>query len=284
MWTLEKPELQKAFDDIKAVIAASKGKLIADDEPKIRMIYQTYDDNHGFISKGDNYSLCGKQRKTLEGLYNKTYSVNGKAGDLYFLREELFDAVSECPMCGTCSPHQLDHQMPKSEYESLAVCRLNLVPLCGVCNNKKRKKNSLNFVHPYYAQFPKNVVFLIAKIDVDVLTSRVSWQYDIDGSGIKNVRLLEQINNQVSVVELFKRLNKETNSWLSDIFYGKQFQTDEELKHLLLEECIKNKDLRGMNHWRTALMSALYNKREFTYQVANKFAGQIRPLNGNRNT
>jgi len=279
MWTLTKPDLQKAFDDIKTVIAASNGKLVAEDEPIIRMIYQTYDDNGGTIGKSDNYKLCGKQRRALYNLYNETGKVNRKPGKLYYIRRELMEDVGECPMCGICPPYQLDHQMPRSVYDSISVFRNNLVPICGICNNKKRTKESDSFVHPYYACFPKDVVFLIAKVDVDATTLRVIWKFGIDGSGINNSHLLEQINNQVSVIELFDRLRKASNTYLSEILYGRCFRKDNTLKKFLQQEYNKSLSLNSLNHWRTALLSSLCNNDAFNHHVANRFVNNIRPVN-----
>ena len=279
MWTLKKPDIKEAFNDIKAVIAASGGMLVAGDEPRIRRIYQAYDDNGGTISKALNNSMCVKQRKSLQSLYSLTYPKNGRPDKLYFIRKGLFGMVDECPMCGMHSPQQLDHQMPKSDYETLAVFRHNLVPVCSTCNNKKRKKNASDFVHPYYAVFPKDVAFLVARVDVDSDNCRVSWVFDIEGEGLKNEKLLEQINNQVTVIELFDRLSKASNNYLSEILYRQFFYNDEQLKYFLRWEYDKNLDLYKLNHWRTALISALLQKESFNYQVANHFVKNIRPVN-----
>ena len=279
MWILKKPDLQKAFNDIKAIIAASNGKLVAGDEPIIRMIYQTYDNNGGTINKSDNYKLCGKQRKALYNLYKETSQVNRKPGKLNYIRRDLMENVDECPMCGTCPPQQLDHQMSRSVYDSISVFRHNLVPICGICNNKKRKKEGTNFVHPYYSRFPKDVVFLVAKVEVDVETLRVVWRFEIDSSGINDDQLLERINNQVSVIELFDRLRKASNTYLSEKLYGRCFKDDEVLKEFLRLEYQKSSKLYGLNHWRTALLFSLYNNSAFNYEVANKFVECIQPVN-----
>ena len=283
MWTLEKPDLHDAFEDIKAIIAASKGELIDDDEPHIRMVYQNYDDNKGFISKAVNNTLCKKQRKVLHELYSETGIKNKKLGRLYYIREELFDKVDQCPMCGMAPPQQLDHQLAQANYESVAVLRLNLVPVCGVCNNKKRAKSPYDFVHPYYAEFPENVVFLIAKVRVDVDNLLVSWSFDIDGTEFHDDELLRKVNNQVSVIELFKRLQKQSNCFLSEMLYGTKFLSDDQLKDFLQREYEKSKELFGLNHWRTALLSALYQEPRFSYRVVNNFISQIKPVNGSRN-
>lgn len=283
MWILRKPDLERAMSDIKAVIKASNGALQNGDEPQIRIVYQSYDDNGGTISKAVNTRLSEDQRNTLKSLYSKTYSTKQGEGELYFIRKELMDVVQECPMCGIKPPSQLDHQMAESSFASVAVCRLNLVPTCGVCNNKKRAKTALDFVHPYYAKFPRDVVFLIAKVTVDVVQMTVSWHFEIDGNGLSDEDLLARINNQVSVIELFDRLSKASNSYLSDLLYGKNMNTDEEIRTFLNSEYIKDRDLYGLNHWRTALVSALYTCREFTPRVLQRFVSQIKPLNGGYN-
>lgn len=284
MWTLEKPDLEDAINDIKAIIAASKGELVDGDKARIKMIYQIYDKNNGNISKATNNILCPKQRKSLHNLYNETGIINKKPGKLYYIRKELFDKVSECPMCGMCPPQQLDHQMPQSEYESIAVLRLNLVPICSICNNKKRKKEAQDFVHPYYAIFPEDVIFLIANVHVDPRTLMISWSFDIDGTSINDDNLLHKVNNQISVIELFERLQKASNSYLSEMLYATYFESDEELHCYVEKEYQKSKALYGLNHWRTALLSALCHSPMFTYKAVNEFVINIKPINGGRNT
>lgn len=283
MWTLKKPDIEDAINDIKAVIQASKGALLESDESNIRFVYQNYDENNGSISREVNNYLCQKQRNALKKLYDATYTTKRRKGPLYFIRKELMDAVRECPMCGITQPSQLDHQLPKSSFESLSVCRLNLVPTCGVCNNKKRAKSAKDFIHPYYAKFPHNVIFLIAKVEIDTKTLAVSWHFEIDGSNIEDSTLLAKINNQVSVIELFDRLSKASNTYLSDLLYGVHLDSEAEIRSFLEREYSKVKYLFGLNHWRTSLISALRMCDEFTPQVLQKFVSQIEPVNGGCN-
>lgn len=283
MWTLKKPDLERAMSDIKAVIKASNGALLDSDEPHIRMVYQAYDNNNGTISKAVNDHLCQKQRNALKKMYSATYNTKPSQMPLYFIRKELMDAVQECPMCGMASPSQLDHQLPKSSFEALSVCRLNLVPTCGVCNNKKRARSAKGFIHPYYAKFPNGVIFLIAKVDVDMKELAVSWHFEIDGSNIGDSVLLDKINNQVSVIELFDRLSKASNTYLSDLLYGVHLDTEAEIRYFFKIEYEKNEKLYGLNHWRTALVSALYNCKNFSPQVLQRFVSQIKPVNGGCN-
>ena len=56
--------------------------------------------------------------------------------------------------------------MPKADYKSLALCRLNLVPMCYECNNTKSNQPYREFIHAYYTELPANVDFLIADIGV----------------------------------------------------------------------------------------------------------------------
>ncbi|MFD6478995.1 HNH endonuclease [Streptomyces anulatus] len=83
-----------------------------------------------------------------EGLVSR---VDGRA---------LYDALKaaavfgKCPLCGIGEVAALDHHAPKQRFPLLAVTPLNLVPACGICN--QRKGNTLPPVegpedyHPYF--------------------------------------------------------------------------------------------------------------------------------------
>ncbi|MFS0574988.1 HNH endonuclease [Sporosarcina sp. 179-K 3D1 HS] len=59
-----------------------------------------------------------------------------------------------CPICGQRKVSTLDHVLPKSEYPSLVVAPINLIPACHECNKLKSSKiakSSLEeTLHPYF--------------------------------------------------------------------------------------------------------------------------------------
>lgn len=271
MWTLEKPLLKDAIADIAKVIAASKGKLSKDDGFILKHLYRKYDNNNGNISEEDDNKLCKEQKQTLSYLYDsQTY----KGQDLYYIREELYKLAKVCPMCGFGEIYHLDHQMPQADYKSLSVCRLNLVPTCAKCNNKKRKKDPTSFIHPYYDHAIENVPFFIISIH-STPDHRVSWNFGINEALIGSQELIDKINNQVGVIELYDRLMKETTEMLSDMLSGMEEMAQEVLDETLKTEYRKHNRRRGVNDWHTVFVKALIDSPHFTIEEAKVYAASI---------
>lgn len=269
MWTLDKPLLKDAIADIAKVIAASKGKLSKSDGVIMNYLYREYDKNNGVITTADDDKLCDAQKKALYYLYeSQTY----EGQDLYYIREELFKLAKVCPMCGFGEISQLDHQMPRADYKSLSVCRLNLVPTCGVCNNKKRKNDSTTFIHPYYDHAIKDVPFFIIEVNSTPDTHKVYWNFGINEALIGNQLLIDKINNQIGIIKLYKRLMNETNEMLSDMLSGMDDWSQESLDETLEREYRKHYRRRGINDWHTVFVKGLIESPNFTIVEAKEYA------------
>lgn len=277
MWKLEKPNLDEALGDIERIIEQSNGAITQTDASSIIYAYRIYDRNGGKITSADNMRISQTVQNKLYNMYDqKTYEKQS----LHYLRKELFKLADICPMCGVGEPSQLDHQIPRRDYKSLSLCRLNLVPLCGVCNNKKKDKNPNDFIHPYYAKFPKDAVFLVADIHINERTHKMSWIYKIEtnATGI-SIELSEQINKQVSAIKLIRRLQKASNNYLADLFCKCNFFSDESLKSFIQMEMNKAIYRYGRNDWRSTLLCGLFSSPKFKKEEANEFAVHITPVN-----
>lgn len=276
MWILEKPSLEQAIEDIKKIIEKSNDKITIKDGAILAYIYRLYNRNGGIISEADNNRCDTIVQNKLYSMYDYcTYKNRG----LYYIRKELFNANKVCPMCGYNESSQLDHQMPRSTYKSLSLCRLNLVPLCGVCNNKKHNKDPRMFVHPYYAQFPSGVIFLIVNVCINIREHKMSWKYNFDFRGIKK-DLADKIEYQANAIQLIDRLQQMSNTYLLDLFCNQFFTTDIALKSFLqfhLNKCIS---LYGPNDWRTAFIRALYMSPSLGKEEVENFVNRRRKLVG----
>lgn len=280
MWTLPKPLIENAVADVIRVIENSGDRLNDADGILLNKIYRLYDNNGGRISLSDDNSIDKDKRDVLYNLYNKTQ----QGGSLHFIRKELFDNVDYCPMCGISVPSQLDHQMPREDYRSLSVCRMNLVPTCSVCNNKKRKNDPSKFVHPYYSQKIINIPFFEIDINSSPVTHRMSWKFNINKAIIPDRILAAKIEAQVGVIKLFRRLYKETNIMLSDILnadISSQKQLDLVMKYEYSKHANNNR--YGMNDWRCVFLKSLIESPHFTIEEARVYVGRIKPINGGVN-
>ena len=280
MWTLPKPLLDDAIADVASVIAKSDEKLTDADGVILKLLYKLYDNNNGSITSADDKRITKDKRDVLYSLYGKTQ----QGGALNNIRKELFRNIDYCPMCGISAPSQLDHQMPREDFRSLSVCRMNLVPTCSICNNKKRKEDPSKFIHPYYAQALNNVPFFEIEIHSSPVTHRMSWKFNINKQIIPDRNLATRIESQVSVIKLFRRLYKETNIMLSDILNA-DILSQEQLDFVLNYEYRKyaNNNRYGMNDWHCVFLKSLIDSPHFTIEEAQVYAGRIKPVNGGVN-
>lgn len=275
MWKLEKPLLDDAIKDIDQIIANS-GKAITEyDKPKIIHIYRMYDKQSGTIDENTN-NLCSiAVRHKMEDMYEqKTYD----GGRLYYIREQLFKLANICPMCGIGEPSQLDHQMPKSIFDSLSLCRLNLVPICSVCNNKKGVKQYSEFIHPYYVEFPQNVIFLVANVHINEHTHKLSWHYTIEPKGL-SIALANKVRTQEKAIKLIQRLQKASINFVSDIFGCHDFTTNNALKGFLKSQLNYYTYRYGPNDWRTSLLRAFSDSPKFKVEEAKWLKSKSIPIN-----
>lgn len=276
MWILKKPDLRKAKKDIDVVLAHCN-KLNSGDKPLLEQLYDDYDNGGGAVTPLQLLPLDGK-KEIIREQYAKTSGTladKRKNKPLVYIRTELKQGVDKCPYCSINSRQQLDHYMDKSTYGQLAVCRLNLVPLCGTCNNRKGDKSYTDFVHPYYQQFPQTN-FLVA--DCKIVKNRVVATFRIDKAALNDNALAEKIEKQIVHIRLRQRLQKAKTEFLSQTFLGFCGSTDAELKAFLTLHLQQTSALYGRNDWRTALLRGLSICPQFNVNVVKNMVSK--PING----
>lgn len=144
MWKLEKPSLQSSKDDLREVTVLCRD-INEGDRLDFEALYEEYDNNNGKISEEYHFDFIKNHVAQSSAMYGQYYKLN-EGGKLDYIRAELFIEAHDCPFCGFGEPVTLDHFMPESKYKELATCRLNLVPLCWKCNNKKNNDDYQNFI------------------------------------------------------------------------------------------------------------------------------------------
>jgi hypothetical protein len=125
--------------------------------------YDAADGSPNDVFKGSDLDAA-LRKAILEG-----YDLTGVGRRLASIRTDLFQGVERCPICGISAPRVLDHHLPKSNYNPLAIYVRNLVPLCVDCNLSKGAAASAlpaeQFIHPYFEKLP-NERFLRAHVSV----------------------------------------------------------------------------------------------------------------------
>lgn len=130
----------------------------------------SYDETQ-YIDKSDElitFTTSTLSEGIDEKIFNKYDEYNRKA-TLQRYRYMIYEqAGSRCPICDTIfgySQINLDHILPKSEYKSLAITPINIVPTCNCCNMKKNKKKGKRIFSPYFHEYDLTKL-LIAKIEI----------------------------------------------------------------------------------------------------------------------
>ncbi len=267
MWKLEKPSLQSSKDDLREVTVLCRD-INEGDRLDFEALYEEYDNNNGKISEEYHFDFIKNHVAQSSAMYGQYYKLN-EGGKLDYIRAELFIEAHDCPFCGFGEPVTLDHFMPESKYKELATCRLNLVPLCWKCNNKKNNDDYQNFVHSYYQEFPKDVQFFKCVVSAKV-GGIIYFKFYINGTELDST-LMEKLNNQIEIIELNCRLNKECITYITSNFSFNEIKDDKSLKFFIKDKLRKSVDFFGLNDWHTALLTGLYDCADFNVAFLKDF-------------
>ncbi|MDE6090355.1 MAG: HNH endonuclease [Duncaniella sp.] len=257
MWKLPKPSLEIAISDIDEVIQKSNGQLSINDKTGLIELYHKYDLASGDISDADHDSFNHTKAEVIHKLYTKTRD-SYKGEGLKFIRNELSQSVPKCPYCGFGEPTTLDHYKPESRYKALSVCRLNLVPMCYKCNNLKT--TGTNFVHPYYQVYPSGIQFFAARSQF--IFGYYTFEFYIDPSHLDK-RLAGILTNQISIIQLSNRLNKEAGELIRDLFMSNVPERDDILNAIIESHHRTFIQKYGLNHWKSVVTASLKNCADF---------------------
>ena len=266
MWRLRVPNYNKALHDADVTVDHSR-QLADSDRAKFKALYMAYDKQYGYVSNADLAPLESK-KDIIAAQYAKTSGKEnprkgqtiGQDKPLVYMRNDLMDGVDRCPMCSILPVSDLDHVWPISNYGQLAVCRLNLVPVCGKCNKEKNDVDPSEFIHAYYEHIPRGVVFLVATCRV--ILGKIIPRFTIDQAALNDNALAHRLNMQMKHIKLRARLQKASQEFLMKLFRGAAISDDEELRVFLQERLMiyENGEYPydyGRNDWRTALLRGL---------------------------
>lgn len=92
-------------------------------------------------------------RGDFKALYNNQLSRSNSTARQFYDQIRVSAPNGICPYCGFGNVETLDHFLPKSNYSSLSILPLNLVPSCSDCN-KTKNDGPVTFTsissHPYF--------------------------------------------------------------------------------------------------------------------------------------
>lgn len=193
----------------------------------------------------------------LENVY--TQRLVGERGPGRHIYDELRASTRRCPLCGIGFVATLDHHLPKTKYQYLAVTPTNLLPACADCNKKKASTAPTTAdeqtLHPYFDDIDHDI-WLTATVIEEVpaalqfavtppehwmpgLTRRVKRHFNAFGLG--ELYALQASDELVGLHERFLDLTKQGSG---------------ELK-TFLSEIADSQVAARKNHWKTATFRAL---------------------------
>lgn len=215
MYTLRYPH-DKVGDPF-AVIKVGLGKAPPKPmETALRTLYLDYWIKSGVAGRiTPNKPFRVKYGAKLRAAYKKTYE--GKP--LFGLRSALLAvAGNRCPSCGGARPVQLDHHLPQTPFPEFAIFPLNLVAMCGPCNQRKSATTGRTiasaFVHPYLDQVPA-VSFFNATVTRAVGSYTVSFAFS--PAAIPDAVLAKRMARQLEKVDFNRALLPEVGELLTEL-------------------------------------------------------------------
>src|SRR5690606_17281824 len=169
MWTLPSPDCDTVEDDLETGLTYADGDyrhIYSENQlHKLLTVYERYDEQGGQASPRLIARHLGSRfLSEIKRAYKDTYEGNRLSG----LKGRLMLAAQKCPYCGFGEVSELDHFLPRSTYNALAIYPRNLIPCCHVCNHKKDTlagcEPENQFPHVYLEEWPDDK-FLFADVD-----------------------------------------------------------------------------------------------------------------------
>ncbi|UYX96148.1 hypothetical protein [Streptomyces sp. BI87] len=194
------------------------------------------------------YTTAFVQRAEGRKLYNAI-----KAGAIH----------GACALCGLQQVSQLDHHAPKAAFPLLALTPLNLVPVCGPCNQGKSNKlatlKTMEAFHPYFDDLGTDR-WLYARIDEEERVAVFEVRPPTHWAEVKGQRLVHHFNSH----DLGERYRLEAGGIIArrrrrdaEILAGRG---PEELQ-IFIREDAKSRTAYDPNSHETALLHALAESR-----------------------
>lgn len=263
MWTLAPPDVSEADAQLTTALTFANGQpvylLTAAERAAVSAVYQAYDALLGKPAASLTPDALTACRSYIRDSYNQV-QIGGR---LATLRSTILASTDTCPYCGFGEPTELDHYLPKIDYNELAIYPRNLVPSCGPCNNAKRAVvptvgGAAGFIHPYFEELP-NVAFM--KADVIFAAGSLDVTFRIDATAL-GPALAQMLQYQLDRLKLVERYHRQVNKFLFEqrtaiLMFAEMGLTPHELSLYFTKSAISLARNFGRNDWRAVLFNAL---------------------------
>lgn len=215
MYTLRYPDdkVGDPLDVLKAGLGTAVPKAM---KKQLQLLYLRYEAGAGAAcNMAENKAFRIEHGADLRAAYKKTYEDK----PLYWLRTALLAvAGNRCPSCGGARPVQLDHHLAQSPFPEFAILPLNLVAMCGPCNQHKSattgKTISTAFIHPYLDQIPAVAFYTPTVTRMD---GSYSVSFEFLPATIPDAVLATRMGRQLKRVDFNKALLPEVGELLNEL-------------------------------------------------------------------
>ena len=217
MWTLPPPDVADVDAQLTAAFTYANGEPVYALSPieraAVLTVYQAYDALLGQPDPSLTPAALAACRQNIREGYGQV-QIGGR---LAALRASLLASTDVCPYCGFGEPTELDHYLPKTQYDELAIYPRNLVPSCGPCNNAKRTivpgvPPGPGLIHAYFQALP-DAVFMRA--DVVFAGGALDVTFRIETAALSPA-LAAMLQFQLVRLKLNDRYPRQINKFLSE--------------------------------------------------------------------
>ncbi|RWO40225.1 HNH endonuclease signature motif containing protein [Mesorhizobium sp.] len=222
-------------------------------------LYDAYD--AGFGAPAEPLKGTGLTVAFRAAIHNG-YEFTQSGRKLAAIRASLMSGVELCPICGIAPPRELDHHLPRSAYNPLAVYPRNLVPLCHDCNQSKGKSvaddPTQHFFHPYLEDLP-NVPFLRATVTLH--DGGLVADFDIDPGAAIDALVRSRLAFVLERLKLNERYSREINIYLTSevtaLRMSLEWRGADGVRNYLLAQADVESARFHLNHWQPVLLRSL---------------------------
>ena len=169
-----------------------------------------------------------------------------------------------CPFCMISEPKTLDHYLSESEYPQFILYAPNLVPCCNNCNTIKNTslmtdEHKRIYFHYYYDEIPDEEIL---ECSIDSFKEK-KFSFSVDET--KKCKNADLYRRQYKALMLEDRYQDACVGQLSimldmlEKYYVKNGNSFEKCIEILKIALESNKNILGVNHYKTALYKGVLN-------------------------
>jgi len=197
----------------------------------------------------------------------------GGAGRELYDRLLLSSPNRVCTLCWRRGAEELDHYLPRSEFQELSTAPSNLIPVCNPCNSAAHKGTHVptsytdQFIHPYFDDYT-NARWLFGR--ALAVEGEIAIHFTIEVPDSWSEVELERLRfhfNTLGLWELYSANAASEMENISDVIVSAKLQ-EAGVIHEFLGELANKKCQKNPNSWETATYFALMESDLFIEKMA----------------